>query len=241
MCIELRTKDVARAPGVRKQLFNRNLRRHVFIRIVGEVSAEGCFYIEFSILYKLKCGDGGEHLVHRSESEARLQRVRRFLLTICQSIRLRKNSLAILGDEDSAGKKISGHQVIDSLSQRRNQLTLAQVRNRKLSRSWEHFKLELLDSVWWSGFDFNAKSSDLIPQPFLNQQDYLRRCRLRDFQNVETTSSASHFCFAIKAFQTTRIILLQKGPALFDISRVENFQPRFGLVCSGCIGQLWRR
>src|SRR6185437_5615170 len=101
MCIELRTKDIARAAGVRKHLFNRYFRCNVFIRVVGEVSAEGCFQIEFSILYKLKCGDCGEHLVHRSESEARLQSVRRFLLTIRQSIRLCKNSLAISCDENS--------------------------------------------------------------------------------------------------------------------------------------------
>src|ERR1051325_5212682 len=109
MLVELRTKDVARAPGVRKQLFNRNPRRHFLIRIVHEVIAEGGFQIEFSVLYELKCGDCGEHLVHRSEPEARLQSVRRFLLTICQSIRLCKNSLAIFCDEYCACKKISGH------------------------------------------------------------------------------------------------------------------------------------
>src|ERR1044071_7538340 len=109
MCIELRTKDVARASGVRKHLFNRNLRRHVLIQIVGEVIAEGCFQIEFSVLYELKCGDCGEQLVHRSESELCLQSVRRFLLTICQSIRLRKNRLAVFSDEDSTCKKISSH------------------------------------------------------------------------------------------------------------------------------------
>src|ERR1041385_5002921 len=102
MCIEPRTKDVARPPGVRQYLFNRYFRCNVFIRIVGEVSAEGCFQIELSVLYKLKYGDCGEHLVHRSESELRLQSIRRFLLTICQSIRLCKNSLAIFCDEDSA-------------------------------------------------------------------------------------------------------------------------------------------
>src|SRR5689334_14280928 len=101
MCIELRTKDVAGAAGVRKHLFNRNFRCKVFIRIVGEVIAEACFQIEFSVLYKLQRGDCGEHLVHRSESEARLQSVRRFLLTICQSIRLCKNSLAIFCYENS--------------------------------------------------------------------------------------------------------------------------------------------
>src|SRR5678815_49252 len=117
MCVELRTKDVARASRVRKQLFNCNLRCQVFICVAGEVISQWCFQIEFSVLYKLKCGDCGEHLVHRSESEARLQSVRRFLLTICQSIRLCKNSLAIhlanhlanLSDEHCAGKKIGGH------------------------------------------------------------------------------------------------------------------------------------
>src|SRR5262249_28795442 len=99
MLIELWTKDVACASGVSRHLFNCHLRGNVFIRIVGEVIAEGCFQIEFAVLYKLKCGDCGEHLVHRSESEARLQSVWRLLFTICQSIRLRKNSLAILCEE----------------------------------------------------------------------------------------------------------------------------------------------
>src|SRR4051794_10921120 len=156
MCIELRTKDVASAPGVRQHLFDRYLRRNVFIRVVGEVIAEGCFQIEFSVLYELKCGDCGEHLVHRSESEARLQSVRRFLLTICQSIRLCKKSLAIFCDEYRARKKISSHQFIDPLSHRGDQLAPAQVRNSELSRSWDHLKLELLDSVWRGGLDFNG-------------------------------------------------------------------------------------
>src|SRR5215203_3508570 len=114
------------------------------------------------------------------------------------------------------------------------------MRNGKLARSWEHLKLELFNNVWRGGLDFNGKSSKLIASAFLDQQDDLGWCRLFDFPDVETTRPASHFCFAIKAFQTTRVILLQKLPTLLDIARVENFQPRLCLVCGGCIGQLWQ-
>src|SRR5215203_4496788 len=110
--------------------------------------------------------------------------------------------------------------------------------NSKLRRSWEQLKLKLLDSVWRRGLDLNGKLRELLAQAFLDQQNDFGWCRLRDFHDVETTSSASHFCFAIKAFQTTRIILLEEDPALLDISRVENFQPPFRLVTGGCIGQL---
>jgi hypothetical protein len=89
--------------------------------------------------------------------------------------------------------------------------------------------------VW---LDLNGKLRELLAEAFLDQQDDFGWCRLRDFHDVEATSPASHFCFAIKAFRTTRIILLEEGPALLDISCVENLQPPFRLVTGGCIGQL---
>src|SRR5215212_10102314 len=99
------------------------------------------------------------------------------------------------------------------------------MRNSKFPHSWDHLKLELFNNVWRGGLDFNGKSSKLIASAFLDQQDDLGWCRLFDFPDVETPSPPSHFCFSIKAFQTTGIILLQKLPTLLHVCRIENFQP----------------
>ena len=93
-------------------------------------------------------------------------------------------------------KKIDGYYFIQPLSQSGDQLIVVQVTNSKLHRSWEHLKLKLRNSVWRRWLDLNGKLRELLAQAFLDQQDDFGWCRLRDFHDVETTSPASHFCFA---------------------------------------------
>src|ERR1041384_7615089 len=116
MLVEVRSKDVACSSGVGEQLFDGYFRSEVFVRVVGQVVAEGRFEIEFAVLHELHSRNGSKDLVHGADAETRLQSVWRFLFAICETVRLSENSLAGSGDHGRPRKKSGGHILLQFLS-----------------------------------------------------------------------------------------------------------------------------
>jgi hypothetical protein len=74
--VELRPEDVPCPAGVRQQVVDRDLGGELSVRVVGEVRAEGRRELHLAGLDQLEDRDRGEHLVHRPDAEACLDRIR---------------------------------------------------------------------------------------------------------------------------------------------------------------------
>src|SRR5437016_13579509 len=80
MRVELRTEEVSGAACMRKQVMDCHLGNELFIRIIGNILYQRIGQLDLAGLNELKNRNGGEHLVHRSDTKARVQFVGNLLL-----------------------------------------------------------------------------------------------------------------------------------------------------------------
>ena len=129
--VELGPEDVAGAAGVRQQLVDRDLGGDLPVGVVGEVRAEGRRELDLAGLDQLQDRDRREHLVHRPDPKARLDRVRDLPLAVGEPVGLAEQHLAVLGDQHRAAEPVRGGLLANEGLERRQGLRLGQpVRDR---------------------------------------------------------------------------------------------------------------
>jgi hypothetical protein len=83
-----------------------HLRSDVRVRIVTEVLADWVVKRELSLLDELQRRDGGEHLVHRADAKARLERVRDVSFAIRLPVGVCEANFAVLCHEGRAAEPV---------------------------------------------------------------------------------------------------------------------------------------
>ena len=78
----------------------------VRVGVVGEVVADRCGEFDLAGLDELEDGDRGDHLVHRPDAEAGLERVRDRAVAVGQSDGVAEQHLAVSGDQHGAAEAV---------------------------------------------------------------------------------------------------------------------------------------
>src|SRR5277367_6141464 len=91
-----------------QEMADGDLSRNVLVGIIPEIFAYRVVETELALLCKLHDCYGREHLIHRTDVEARLERVGELVLAICKSVCLCENRPAIVGYERCAREAIGG-------------------------------------------------------------------------------------------------------------------------------------
>jgi hypothetical protein len=79
-------------------------------------------------LRKLQHGGGGEHLVHRANSETSIHAVGNLVLAVGHAVRAGKNQLAALGNRNGPRKAVLARTMLEIGLQCRDSVLLAQPR-----------------------------------------------------------------------------------------------------------------
>src|SRR6266850_1858224 len=168
MSVELRAEEITGTAGMRKEVVDGDLGSEVLIGIVGEVFSEWIGKPDFAGLHELKYGDGGEHLVHRAEAKTSVEFIGNFLFAVGQTVGGSEDGLAVLGDEDGAGKTIGCSGFFHFRTESGEGRVLTHARHGKF-RGWRNGpQFQLLDAMRFGGLDFDGEASKLVRGPLFD-------------------------------------------------------------------------
>ena len=129
---ELGVEDVAGAAGMCEQMMGRHLLRHVGVRVVRDVLADGVCELELAMSRELRHRNGGEHLVHRAEVVFGVKAAGNLLLPVLHAADVTEHRFALAGDQHAAGEPLLPHQLVDTTLESLERLFLGHPRQREL-------------------------------------------------------------------------------------------------------------
>jgi hypothetical protein len=89
-----------------QKLLNGSAVSEFTVGIIRQVVFEWIVEMDAPVFYELHRGDGGEHLVHRSDAEAGIDAVRNVTFAIGKTVSPLEKNPATVGDQDDAGESV---------------------------------------------------------------------------------------------------------------------------------------
>ncbi len=147
---------------MRQQLMDRDLGCDVLVRIVSQIFSHRVFHVQLACLCQLQYRNRGEHLVHRSDAEASLQRIGRLVFPVGQTVGLGENRLAVFCDQHSSRKTVCRDFRFNGFSRSGDEPALREVRQRKFGRARDGPQFDTVDLVRFVGLHFHRELRELI-------------------------------------------------------------------------------
>ena len=197
----------------------------VFVRIVGEILADGSSEFYFSGLHELERGHGGKHFVHGADAETGVQFVFDFLFAIGQAVGAGKNAFAVFRDHHGAGKMIGGDLSIDFGTKRGDGLVFGYARKGEFGGSGDGVQIELLDLVRFGGVNFDFEARKLVGIALLHNGGEMEVVRLFHFLEFKSAGHGAESHHAVNFLRVVGIIFLEECEEYGAVATVEGIEP----------------
>ncbi len=238
--MKLRTEDVAGAAGVREQMPEGDLGSHVLVGIAGKMLADGVVQRELARLDELQRRDGGEHLVHRSQAEPRVERHGSALLPVGAAPGLLEQHLAVPRHQHGAGELVLLRQLLGPGRERRQGLRLGHPRDREVVRAWDGPYLLTDQFRRLLGAERELEPGHGVRALLLHQRDDAGGLALLDAQQVEAAGLLAKTAADHLAERGIRLIGLVEGADQGRVSGIERREPRRQRLAGRRLGDFWR-
>jgi hypothetical protein len=241
VAVEFGAEDVACASGVGQQVMDGDFLRHITVRIVFEVPADGIVKAEFARLGELGDGNGREHLVHRAEVEFRVRAVGNFLLAIRHAPGAADHLPAVPRHADRAGETVFCGQPVQVLADCGCEPGGAQPFGGRSGRL-VGTEADHRDAVRRRGIqlEFDDECSAGTVHAELGGGALVRR--LQHLEQSESARLAAQFQFPLDAVLQRHVAfadpLLVKLARPGGVAAVEHLQPRPEGTLAGCRSRL---